>query len=242
MIAEHLDFLNVLTVFADNASNGKKFVTWSFPSDDALRMSHDGVLTEMKNVFVQKKFLRKAGYFDIQDTDINLGDIRIFDRGAQYEAVGSASYWMDKYLECVPSLTGPIASKALVKGLSELMVKNSNDAVSILQIQAKIEEFKAENSISSLKKIIDSLPSRLGDELNQRLDSSVSREAEFVLEADQFKNFFKYEVHRTGDDISIVLPVDGDHSAKVSEADGGGRTIEVPKTLIAETRYRQKGV
>lgn len=187
----------------------RRLVMWAFPKEEPLHFSMAGQQARvkiLKNAFSRSSFFKKGALLEGENTQPSFWSAHVIDRQAESGTGTAADYWVNLFLDSVPSLSGRAGTLLLARCLRRthdaLTDQDDKDQLSnaIVALRASTK-----NQWSLQKFANDFLTDNAKKEFIERTPPE-SRAATFTLDKAEFSEKINLRVFRTEDNVMVAAP------------------------------------
>ncbi len=226
----------LLMLAAYRDGDDRRLVMWAFPKDEPFHFSVSGERARikiLKDAFSRSSSFKKAALFQGRNVDGAFWSGHVIDKQAENGFGTAADYWINRFLDSQPSLSGKAGTRLLARCLRQthdsLAAQADKDQISgsIVAVRASqkrrwsISRFANEYLTGNVKDVfLANTPAE-------------SRSATFSFDKDEFDQKINFRVFRLQDNVMVSAPF-GSIGKSVRLHDGNQRTLKCEGIVVAE--------
>lgn len=215
----------------------RRLVMWAFPKDEPFHFSVKGErarIRVLEDAFSRSSAFKKAALFEGTNVDTSFWSGHVIDKQAEGGFGNAADYWVNLYLDSVPSLSGSAGTRLLARCLRKthqsLASQSDKDQLSdaIVAVRASTKPQW------SLQKFADEY---LTDQAKTAfLDNTPpeSRSASFTLNKPEFEQRINLRVFRLKDNVMVAAPFGTIGNSVIIEDKADQRRLKCEGVVVAE--------
>jgi hypothetical protein len=226
----------LLMLVAYKQGGTRRLVMWAFPKDEPFHFSASGERAKvkiLKDAFSRSSSFKKAALFEGTDAPTSFWSGHVIDKQAESGFGTAADYWVNRFLDSRPSLTGKAGTRLLARCLRRTY-DSLTDRADKNQLSDAIVAVRASQRRQwSLKRFAEEYLTDNAKNAFLHHAPAETRSSTFTFNKEEFESKLNLRVFRLQDDVTVAAPF-GTVGNSVKITDGPQRTLTCEGIIVAE--------
>ena len=229
--------LLILAAYKDDPV--RRLVMWAFPKDEPFHFSVRGDRAKikiLKDAFSRSSSFKKAALFEGTTAANAFWSGKVIDKQADSAYGTAADYWVNRFLDSLPSLSGKAGTRQLAKCLRRTHDALSNQSDKDQVTNAIVAVRASRRRQWSLSSFANEYLTDNAKQVFVHLAPPEVRSASFAFSKEEFDERIQFRVFRLEDNVMVTAPF-GTVGKSVKIKDGEQRSLKC-EGIIAEEKVR----